>query len=102
VKCVEVVVVYSSLSVVIVVFFVVFGVVIGIVFGVVGMSSLVHVDGLSGSKVLILAARVARLMHSGGSLMGVWGFWVVDGHDCVIIIIIVAVIVIAITQRLMV
>ncbi len=98
-KCVEVVVVYSSLSVVIVVFFVVFGVVsgvvFGVVFGVVGMSSLVHVDGLSGSKVLILAARVARLMHSGGSLMGVCGFWFVDGSDCVVVIIVVTVVVVA-------
>jgi len=91
------------LSVVIVVFFVVFGVVIGVVFGVVfgvvGMSSLVHVDGLSGSKVLILAARVARLMHSGGSLMGVCGFWFVDGSDCVVVIIVVTVVVVAIAQR---
>jgi len=103
VKCVDVVVVCSSLSVVSVVFFVLFGIVIGIVvgvvFGVIGMSSLVRVDGLSGSKVRILAARVARLMHSGGSLMGVWGFWVVDGHDCVIIIIVVAVVVVAVAQR---
>jgi len=98
-----VVVVYSSLSVVIVVFFVVFVIVVGLVFGVVfvivGMSSLVHVDGFSGSKVLILVARVVRLMRSGGNLMGVWGFWFVDGRDCVIVIIVVTVVVVAIAQR---
>jgi len=70
----------------IVVFFIVFGVVIGIVFsivfGVIRMSLLVHVDGLcGGSKAQILAMRAARLMHGGGIVMGVWGFWAVDGHE---------------------
>jgi len=62
----------------------------GIMFGSIMMSSLLHVDGLRrGSKARILATRAARLMCSGGIVMGVWGFWVVDGHDGVIVVIFV-------------
>ncbi len=68
-----------------------------IVFGVIGMSLLLCVDGLCRrSNAQILAVRAPRLMHGGGMVMGIWGFWVVDGLDGIIVIVIVAVIFVAV------
>jgi len=71
-------------------------IVVGIVFGFIMVSLLLHLNGVCrGSKAWMLATRAARLMHSGGIVIGIWGLWVVDGHDGIVIIV-VAVIVITV------
>jgi len=51
-----------------------------------------------GREAQILAARAARLMHGGGIVMGVWGFWVVGGQDVVAIIAVMAVSIVAVNS----
>jgi len=64
-----------------------------VVFGVIRMSSLLHVDGLCRrSDAQIQATRALRSVHGGGMVMGIWGFWIVDGLDGIIVVIVAVVI----------